>query len=224
MNFTRFLKSLSRPAVTVIALLLVVIVGFFDSMTGPGYSFSAFYLLPVVLTAWYAGRDYAIIIAVTGAAAWLAAGITGRMHHEHTLVLIWNDAMELFLFVFAAYVISALRGRLEREEILARTDHLTGIANRRRFGELADAENRRSRRYSEPFTVIYLDVDNFKTVNDTLGHSEGDCLLRQVAERSRLRSGRVTRLPGLAATNSACYCPKQMVLLLPLSPQKSVAA
>jgi len=176
-----FLKSLSRPAVTAIALLLVATVGLLDSMTGPDYAFSAFYLLPVVLTAWYAGRGYAILISVASAAAWLAAGIAGRMNHEHTLVLIWNDAMELCLFLFAAYVISALRGKLECEEEFARTDQLTGIANRRRFGELADAEIRRSRRYSEPFTVIYLDIDNFKTVNDTLGHSEGDRLLRQVA-------------------------------------------
>ncbi len=176
-----FLKGFSRPAVTAIALLLVASVGLLDSMTGPGYSFSPFYLLPLVLTAWYAGRGYAIFVSVASAAAWLAAGIAGRMYHEHALVLLWNDTMELCLFLFAAYVISALRGRLDREEEVARTDHLTGIANRRRFGELAGAEIRRSRRYSEPFTVIYLDIDNFKTVNDTLGHSEGDRLLRQVA-------------------------------------------
>lgn len=176
-----FLKGLSRPVVTAIALLLVASVGLFDSMTGPGYSFSAFYLLPVVLAAWYAGRGYAILVSVASAAAWLAAGIAGRMYYEHTLVLLWNDTMELCLFLFAAYVISAFRGRLDREEELARTDQLTGIANRRRFGELADAEIRRSRRYSESFTIIYLDIDNFKTVNDTLGHSEGDSLLRHVA-------------------------------------------
>ena len=176
-----FLKGLSRPAVTAMALLLVASVGLLDSMTGPGYSFSAFYLLPVVLTAWYSGKGYAILIAVAASVAWLAAGIAGRMYHERTLALLWNDTMELCLFLFAAYVISALRGKLDREEELARTDQLTGIANRRRFGELADAEIRRSRRYSDPFTVIYLDIDNFKTVNDTQGHSEGDRLLRQVA-------------------------------------------
>lgn len=122
-----FFKGFSRPAVMAIALLLVASVGLLDSMTGPGYSFSAFYLLPVVLTAWYVGRGYAILISVAGAAAWLAAGIVGRMYHEHTLVLLWNDMMELCLFLFAAYVISALRGKLEREEELARTDLLTGI-------------------------------------------------------------------------------------------------
>jgi len=181
MKVVTSLNGLSRPAVMAIALLLVAIVGLFDGATGPDYSFSAFYFVPVVLTAWYAGRGTAILIAVLGAAAWLAADIGGKAYHENSLALLWNDFMELSLFLFAAYVISALKEKLDCEEEIARTDHLTGIANRRRFGELADDEIRRSRRYHDSFTVIYIDIDNFKTVNDTLGHSEGDRLLRQVA-------------------------------------------
>jgi len=181
MRGVTFLKGLPRPAVMAIALLLVATVGMLDSMTGPQYSFSAFYLVPVVLTAWYAGRVYAIIMAVIGAVVWLAADIAGKTYHENPLVLIWNDIMEFSLFLFAAYVISALKGRLDREEEVSRKDQLTGIANRRKFRELAAEEIRRSRRYSDPFTVIYLDIDNFKRINDTLGHNEGDHLLCQVA-------------------------------------------
>ena len=115
------------------------------------------------------------------AAAWLTADMAGKTYHALPLALIWNEIMELSLFLFAAYVISALKEKLDNEEEVARTDQLTGIANRRRFCEVADDEIRRSRRYNNPFTVIYLDIDNFKTVNDTQGHSEGDRLLRQVA-------------------------------------------
>lgn len=192
-------NGLSRPAVITVALLLVAIVGLFDGVTGPDYSFSAFYLVPVVMTAWYAGRSSAILIAVIGAAAWLAADIAGKEYLGNSLALLWNDFMELSLFLFAAYVISALKERLDCEEEFARTDHLTGIANRRRFGELADDEIRRSRRYHDSFTVIYLDIDNFKTVNDTLGHSEGDRLLRQVAATIAMNireSDTVARLGG----------------------------
>lgn len=181
MSGMTFLKGLPRPAVMAIALLLVATVGLFDSMTGPEYSFSTFYLVPVVLTAWYAGRGYAIIMAVIAAMVWLAADIAGKTFYEHPLVLLWNDIMEFSLFLFAAYVISDLKGRLDREEEIARRDQLTGIANRRRFRELADEEIRRSRRYNDPFTIIYLDIDKFKKVNDTLGHNEGDRLLCQVA-------------------------------------------
>lgn len=199
MKILVFLEKLSLPAVICLALLLLAAVGLFDGITGPAYSFSPFYLVPVVLTAWYAGRSIAILIAVISAAAWLAADIAGKTYHALPLSLLWNDIMELSLFVFAAYVISALKGKLAGEEEAARTDQLTGIANRRRFGELADDEIKRSRRYRAPFTVIYLDIDNFKTVNDTLGHSEGDRLLHQVAVaiRAAIReSDTVARLGG----------------------------
>lgn len=163
------------------ALLLLALVSLLDSITGSAYSFSALYLVPVVLTAWCVGRGSAIFIALAGAAAWLAADMAGKTYHTLPLSLLWNDIMELSHFLFAAYVISALKGKLDKEVEVARTDQLTGLANRRRFYEVADDEVKRARRYNDPFTVIYLDIDNFKTVNDTQGHSEGDRLLRQVA-------------------------------------------
>jgi len=198
-NPASFMKRLPAWAMVILGLGLVAVVGIFDGITGPDYSFSAFYLVPVVATAWYAGRISAIVVAVAGAVAWLAADMAGKRYHGLPLELIWNEAVELSLFLFAALVISSLKGRLDREEELARTDQLTGIANRRRFNELAGDEIRRARRYRSPFTVMYLDIDNFKVVNDTLGHSEGDHLLRQVAVtiRDNVReSDTVARLGG----------------------------
>jgi diguanylate cyclase (GGDEF) domain len=58
-------------------------------------------------------------------------------------------------------------------EILSRTDRLTSIANRRRLEEALQAEILRARRYETPFTVIMLDIDHFKDVNDTYGHQVG---------------------------------------------------
>lgn len=63
---------------------------------------------------------------------------------------------------------------------LAGTDSLTGILNRRRFFELAEGELARSARYGRPFSVILLDVDHFKAINDTYGHVVGDDVLRHV--------------------------------------------
>jgi diguanylate cyclase (GGDEF)-like protein len=68
---------------------------------------------------------------------------------------------------------------LERQ---AQTDALTGLANRRHFLELAENELLRARRYGSPLSMLMLDIDFFKRVNDTYGHKTGDIVLRHVAE------------------------------------------
>jgi len=66
-------------------------------------------------------------------------------------------------------------------EAQARTDDLTRVCNRRYFVELADRELARARRHRRPFTLLMIDIDHFKAINDTWGHRTGDMALRQVA-------------------------------------------
>ncbi len=66
-------------------------------------------------------------------------------------------------------------------ELQAHTDALTGLANRRRFIEIAEAELVRSRRYDAPLSLLMLDIDHFKEVNDAHGHRAGDRVLQQLA-------------------------------------------
>jgi diguanylate cyclase (GGDEF)-like protein/PAS domain S-box-containing protein len=83
------------------------------------------------------------------------------------------------------------RKRTERElRILADQDELTGLLNRRGFLEGIRRELHRMRRKSDPGALLLLDLDNFKLVNDTVGHAEGDRILRETAVmlRQRLRS------------------------------------
>lgn len=67
-------------------------------------------------------------------------------------------------------------------EVLSRTDLLTGLSNRRRLEETLQAELLRARRYGAPFSVVLLDVDRFKTINDRFGHQTGDAVLVRLAE------------------------------------------
>ncbi len=76
---------------------------------------------------------------------------------------------------------SELQKMFEHEQGLARTDSLTGQTNRRYFFELATREFTASMRYTRPLTIILFDIDGFKQVNDTFGHSIGDNVLIQVA-------------------------------------------
>jgi diguanylate cyclase (GGDEF)-like protein len=105
----------------------------------------------------------------------------------------------LFFLLVLAYVLTTLNLALARAEHLARTDHLTGVANARYFFEVAGAELNRVQRYARPLTVAYIDVDDLKPVNDRLGHGAGDTLLRVVAQSIRVRvrkSDMVARVGG----------------------------
>lgn len=80
----------------------------------------------------------------------------------------------------------ALQAELERKALL---DYLTGIPNRRHFMELGEAELLRAQRYDSPLSMLMLDIDHFKQLNDTYGHKTGDLVLQQLSRifKSALR-------------------------------------
>ena len=107
------------------------------------------------------------------------------------ITLLWNLLIRLgFLYAFT-YLLLTLKKGLEREAALSRTDPLTGAANVRAFYEIAQRELERTGRYSGATTVVYLDLDNFKAVNDRFGHQVGNDLL-QLVVRTLQRNVRVT--------------------------------
>jgi diguanylate cyclase len=91
-----------------------------------------------------------------------------------------------------------LQGRFERAELDSLTDPLTGVGNRRAWDRLLDAEEARCRRYGSPASLVAIDLDELKQVNDADGHLAGDRLLRRAAlEAAGVRAsvGHATRRP-----------------------------
>ncbi len=80
----------------------------------------------------------------------------------------------------------AERKRIEEEiRHMAHHDSLTGLPNRRLFADILKIEIAQARRHKSKLAVLFLDLDRFKDINDTLGHETGDLLLREVADRFR---------------------------------------
>lgn len=201
-----------KLGILVLALGLVVLFGWLDHLTGTDVRSVLFYFVPIMLVSWTLGRRHVLVVAVASALAW---GTAELLLHDYRFdfAAAWNEVSALTVFAFVGLSISALRRErdelrkankrvkdlLENEERIARTDFLTGLPNSREFMERLTPEVARCHRDNKPLCVLYLDLDNFKRVNDRYGHIAGDEVLNLVADalRHQLRASDVpARLGG----------------------------
>jgi diguanylate cyclase (GGDEF)-like protein len=177
-------------AALVLATLFVLTVGLMDHVSGAHLSLSIFYLLPIAVVAWRFGRGPGVAVVGTVVLVSFAADVSHAGTHADqpaVLAVAWNATMRGAAGILVISLVELQRRALDREAQLARTDALTGVANRRQLLEVVAAELDRWERYRRPFTVVLLDVDRFKQINDGFGHEAGDVVLRGVAERLTAR-------------------------------------
>jgi diguanylate cyclase (GGDEF)-like protein len=118
------------------------------------------------------------------------------------------EQRELFHYLAGQAAVSienvGLHETVERQAV---TDELTGLFNRRRFQEAMSTEVERARRFQQPLGLVLLDIDDFKLVNDTYGHQQGDVVLREVA--------RVLRESSREIDEPARYGGEELAVVLP---------
>jgi diguanylate cyclase (GGDEF)-like protein len=180
-----YLSKLPQSLLIAVASAMVLLVGILNDIAGPELSSAIFYLIPLVLVTWFTKRSIGLIFSVLSALTWLIADLTSGATYSFADIPYWNGIARLSSFFILTFILSALKSTLKEEEEFSRIDFLTGIRNRRNFIELVNMEINRARRYEHPFTMVCIDLDNFKTVNDCFGHSTGDMLLRLVAHTIR---------------------------------------
>ena len=177
----RGLSHRSPAQIVAIASWGVVLIGYLDYVTGYEVSIALFYLAPLAAAAWYAGRGAAVGISMLACICSVVTDIVTGHPYSHSAIPIWEAFVRLFFFLMSGLLLVALRDALLRERSLARTDTLTGLLTRRAFEERLQHDLDLARRRQEALTLAYVDLDDFKAVNDTYGHAEGDRTLRKTA-------------------------------------------
>lgn len=161
--------------------LLSLVIWVIDYIVRVDLGFSIFYVLPVAIMAWCVSPKAAYLLCLFAAFQWFIAESARIPPYPVEFFLVWNTFVRLMFWLMVASLLAELKASYRQEQYLASTDFLTGLLNRRAFMAALAQEIMRSRRYGLTFTLVYFDVDNFKQVNDRLGHATGDRLLQTVA-------------------------------------------
>ena len=177
-----YLETFRKWWLTTIAVGIVFVLGVIDYITGFELSFSFFYLIPVTMTAWAVGRDAGLAFSVLSASTWLVSNILSGQSFSNGFIGVWNTLIRFGFYAVVTVLLAELRHALDEERLLANTDPLTGALNRRSFNEVAEKRMIISEVNRHPYTMVYIDLDNFKTVNDMLGHAVGDLVLKTVVD------------------------------------------
>lgn len=180
-------------------ILSIGLFGALDFFTGNELTLSLFYLIPIVMLTWAVDRKTGLFMSFLSALTLLVAEIAAGQTYTLPIYYVLNTVVRGLFYVVVVYLVAELQRSRKEEQLAARTDFITGAVNARYFNELLQMEISRMRRYPHPVTLVYMDVDNFKLVNDLFGHKIGDEVLRSIVNelRTQLRcTDTIARLGG----------------------------
>lgn len=178
--FTLIDTTNSRVVIAISATVLIVVAAL-DYLSGDGLASSVFYLIPVAVAGWRFEFRISGAFALSATMLSILVLMLLNVEYSNTFFAIWDGVSRFIVYFSFAVLLAHVRTSLEQARELALTDHLTGVANSRYFHEEAERELEHCRRHERPFTLAYIDIDDFKDVNDAIGHSGGDRVIKAVA-------------------------------------------
>ena len=188
-----------RAWIAAATLLVLVLVGVADYLTDYRISLSIFYLGPIAAATWYLGKQVGLAVAVLSSVISLGTSLSGGYPGSDLAILAWNIMVRLAFYIVTIMLLDALHFHLRYKDALAKTDSLTGSLNRRALLDALRYHIGLAVRDGQPFTLAYIDLDDFKEINDRYGHVEGDKTLKrvgQVLNEASRRTDIVGRLGG----------------------------
>jgi len=176
------LEAVPKGWLNIMLLGVIFMIGFLDYETGVELSTSFFYLIPVAGAAWVLGKYGGLSYSVLSATVWLTSNLLSGQTFSNIFVGVWNTLIRFGFYGVVTILLAELHHALEEEHLLANTDPLTGALNRRSFNVIAEKRMILAEVNQHPYTMVYIDLDNFKPVNDKLGHATGDQVLKAVVD------------------------------------------
>lgn len=165
----------------IIATLALAFIGYIDLFFGYEFSFPLFYLIPVGYVAWFSGKKTGLFFALLAACLWFYIDYLSDRSYVNQYAIYWNAMMRLGIFSTVSMLIYLIHKKIKEVDVLARKDSLTTLYNRLGMIDLIQMEINRTNRYGNTFALVLIDLDNFKMINDSFGHRQGDRALKHFA-------------------------------------------
>ena len=160
----------------------ILAVAALDYVTGTEVRVYPLYFAPVALLAWQFRKSGLLIAVFVGTSAWLVVNRLSGMRFSSDTIWATNTAVHAAALLVVGSLVTALHQALEVARQIGRIDPLTQLRNSRAFYEDTKVLLDECRRTAQPVTAAYVDLDNFKSVNDVHGHQAGDAVLRKVGD------------------------------------------
>lgn len=201
-------ENRSSSSIMIVSSLILFIISISSIIIGDISFFEPLFVLPIVVISWYSTKQVVLLFATfTTAIVLITISIINKSSLDLS-VLIYYGIPHFLSYIVLALLITNFKNVYKQENIAADTDVLTGICNARKFYVLLANEILRSSRFNHVFTLAYIDVDDFKLINDSLGHAIGDKLLVEVANSLKHTLRKTDTVARLGGDEFVCLLPE----------------